>query len=282
MRTREFVIGMLVGAMLLGLGMLLGGAARTARQPLDSMRLKQLEIIDDDGIVQLLLQSTPDGGLVRLNDRLGRPMAELGTDRSGGRIGINHAPGGPAVSIVAEEQGGAIRCLDGGGHAVFEAAGDEHGGRLRLAGVEGKELVRLSVAGRQHGTISCFDQYGTELLSLYGDVNGAGAIETYTADGERLVSISAATGHFGQLETYNGRGQVLARLGANSREAGQLVTFDATGPALITLGAHANGPSLRLLGASGKPIVTLESDDRDGGEIGIWRESGTGRVLRPE
>lgn len=280
--TRDFVCGMLVGVSIFASGLLLGAAGREGVMNEDSIRTKKLEIVDDDGVVQIVLQSADPGGTIRMNDRLGLATASLEITTTGAKFALNNiATGQAALEAASNESGAYLRTFNPQGHRIFETSMDDAGGKLTLANASGHDVLSLLASVRGPGALSLFDREGTALVSLFGDDHGSGAIETYSSSGERLIGLGSSPGGPGQMMTYNGKGRKLVHIGSGASEDGQIHTFDSEGGKLISIASRVNGPLLHLFNREGRPVITLETDDQESGEIGIWKADGSGRVWQP-
>jgi len=301
----DFVVGMLLGAALLGGGLLLGGAGDDDDATRDVVRARRFEVVDEIGTVRLVVGDNEAGGTISIRDRLGRTILITGASDRGPVVVLSN-PGStrPAVTITAGADGGSLQLLDTAGRRVLEGRATDRGGRLTIAttvepvtrpdaspagGPGGRPVrsdsriaVRLEVDPGGTGILSTYAPDGHPAASMFCDAAGGGVIEGYGAAGHATVTLSStATGH-GQFVTSAPNDRPLVLLTATAENEGQFYTFDAdTGRPLAAIATRAGAPALRLYNSDGNPAITLELDEEDSGNIGVWKIDATGRTLKP-
>jgi hypothetical protein len=293
-RGTGFLAGMTVGGLLVATGIALGGATRGPdADTADLLRARKLEIVDDAGIVQLVVGTNERGGTVSVRDRGGRTVLLLGAVEHGGMMVATSTRGRQAAVMAgATAAGGAVQLFDAQGRRGVDLLVKDRGGELGLRSVDStgngadaesrKAALHLRVDETGAGSVVAHDPAGSPRFSLGSDAGGGGVIETYHAAGGRaLVTMSSTVGGHGQVKTSAPNGQALVIMTATATDQGQVYTYDANGRPLVALASRASGPSVRVFSSSGTPAVTLESDADGHGAVGVWKPDGTGRSIEP-
>lgn len=277
-RLPAFLLGLITGGCLLLAGILLGGQGAAAPE---TIRARQLEIVDEIGTVRLVLGSNAAGGTISVRDHLGRTVLLASAADQGGTLVLGAAGSRePALVASASAEGGLLRLFDQGGTRVGELAARD-GGRLALAGTAGREAIVLTSAGGV-GTAAGHDANGGRTWALGQNAAGNGVVETYRgATGAALVGLSSTADHQGQIRTNAPNGRSLVLLTASPNREGQLYTYDDLGRPLCAIATRSNGPTIRIFGPEGAPAITLETDAEGSGIAGVWRPDGNGQTFTP-
>ncbi|NNF42043.1 MAG: hypothetical protein HKN62_03160 [Phycisphaerales bacterium] len=266
-RPTPFVSGMLVGASLLGGGLMLGGAGDEGSAPTDVIQTRRLEIVDDIGTVRLALGSNEEGGTLGVKDKLGRTIMLAGAGQHGGVLVVTRTETGQAAFTAgATRSGGALQVFDASGVRVMDALATQDGGQLTIAAAgspgepgpgarAGRPAVRLQVAS-----------------------DGSGRVESFGDTGGPAVTLSAGVGGRGQVTTSAGA-TPLVTLTATAANDGQIYTHDAEGRVQVAIASRPSGPTVRIFNRDGVPAVTLEPDETGQGTLGLWDTDGEGRTI---
>ncbi len=281
-----FLLGMLVGAGLLGLGLFLGAAASSPSpdsSPADQLRARQIAIVDEVGTELMVLGGSQSGGSISVRDRIGRTMLVAGAGPQGGIVAMNrHEDGRRALNLRATGAGGALDLFDDRENrsVILQSDPDDSHLELRHHRGETRPRIRLDFSERNSGTLRLSSREH-DLVRLGAHGLGGGQIETFRADGERQIALTVTREEQGQLVTFDSGGKPLVQLTATPDRVGQIYTYGPEGEPWIALASHPTGPSLRLFSPEGHPAVVIESDDEGAGEIGLWSKDGPGQVIRP-
>ena len=278
----DFVVGLMAGAGVLAVGMMLGGAPEQADQVQEVLRARQVEIVDELGTVRLVIGYNAEGGSISVRDRFGKTALLAGAAEHGGMLVVTHsATHAPLLTAGATENGGALQLFNDQGQRVFDALAEPHGGRVTVATGTARPALRLHPDADGAGAITAFGPAGGELLKLYADVGGNGVIETFRGEGGApLVTLSSTVGRHGQVKTTAPDGRPLVLITASADEEGQLYTFDAEGNPMVAIASAHRRPALRVF-RDGKAAVTLECDENGNGSVGVWNPDGNGRTFKP-
>jgi hypothetical protein len=283
----QLITGMTIGAALLGAGMLLGGFSRSPVLPqaaADIVRARQVDIVDELGTVVLSIGSDERGGTIQVRDRFGKTLVQAGAGARGGEFTLSTTEGRAAASMAAGNAGGGATFFGENGAAEIELGVIPAGPRLALSDGGGHPVAEIRARTETGGVISAFNAKGEVASRLFTDAAGCGVVETYRPRATPLVSIGSTVGGHGQITTYAGNDKPLVSISASAENQGQVFTYSDAGIPLIALAgrpAPDNCASLRIFNRHGEAVITVEPDEDDLGEIGVWRRDGTGRVISP-
>lgn len=258
--SATFLLGMVTGTALLMTGLVLGGIASSpaVQEIQQTIRARQIEIVDELGTTVLALGANRDGGSISVRDNFGRTLLLMSAAESGGTIAVKSADRLQTVATMqARKTGGAIgiRAVDGESSATLDISDDQLP-QFALAGSDDQPRVLAGATAA-----------------------GNGYLETRSPAGERLVALSATVGNHGQISTHAPGGGKLVNLTATANDEGQLYTYNDAGLPLVALATQPNGPTVRIFNMLGEPIITLDAVEGGDGEIGVFNRDGAGTIV---
>ena len=133
----------------------------------DTLRVKKLELVNDEGKVMGELEASSTGAYALLRDATNRPRIVLGTaDPKAVALGVNNADGSPGISMVSLRNGG-------NGLSVFDG--------------KSKATVVLKINNSLPGVVLA-DRHGTTRSNWTIDSAGA-ALSLNSSSGKPLASL---------------------------------------------------------------------------------------------
>jgi hypothetical protein len=290
--NHQFAFGMFVGALLLGAGWSLGGAAQRVVPANESpqagsvqqvIQTRRLEIIDQTGTVLLALAADEHGGSLSVRDRLGRTALQAQVNEVGGSLQLHEpARNAPSAALQTLAGGAEFALLNADGHKVVRAATGSEAARFSLADARGNPAVVLDHTSQGCGRLRTLRPDGTIVAELKHDAARGGLIETHAADGHRLIALTSTVGGHGRLDTFGPAGDApLVSLTSTGEHEGQIYTFNDAGRMLAAIASRSAGPTLRLFNQFGEAVVTIQSTEDGNGEIGVLNRDGAGRYITP-
>lgn len=290
-----FLAGFACGAAVFAAGWLAGGARVAIAQAADAtprvetadvVRTSRLEIVDELGTARVVLGTNAFGGALSVRDRMGGTVLVASAVEAGGAaLVLQPEPDAPRLVLRATGADRSLRCEDADGRPRAAIA-DTPAGPESLLAAENGARVALAATGAG-GSVVTEAAGGGELVRLSVDDTGGGLVRTaHARTNATLVSIGATVGRHGQVRTMGPEGDALVLLTSSDRGEGQVYTLGEDGRPLVALATRASGPSLRLFGKQGAPMVSIETEvdvesDEEQGTIGVWRQDGSGRSFRP-
>ena len=134
----------------------------TKNATFDRIICQSLEVVDKEGIPVVEIDAFPLGGVILVNNDLGKAVVEIGS-MNVGFMKVNHTSGLPAVGIgiSREHNEGLVSVLGKNAKGQIVLGVDEYGGRVDIHGkADHKSRVTLGINERGHGTLSLWDKNG--------------------------------------------------------------------------------------------------------------------------
>lgn len=297
MRDRSFLLGMLTGAALLGVGLLIGRAGRPAlaqdrpamtdeagkAETVPLIRAERIEIVDEVGTAQVVLGSNAIGGSISLRDRLGSTRLAASATRDGAAMAISHASTkNPVATLAASPTGSTFRLLDPAGKAMVELSRDEQGGLATFSHAGGEPALRIGGDDAPPTRLTASSIDGRPIYRFGADEHDAGLLTLHDpATGSPLIRLASRDGEAGEITTADQTGRPIAAIAASPDGEGQIFTFGAEGRLLIALAPISTGGAIRVHDPAGETAITIEIGPEGLPRIGVRDSDGGVRWIRP-
>lgn len=261
---------------LLAGGVLIAAAAPGAVNGV--LKLKRLEIIDDEGHLVFAASSDARGGRLDLWSASGANVVRAGANEhggdlnmwnddgttvyaayatdAGGALGVWNTDSEQAVVFArADERGGRLEVRNDIGATVLDlATGETRAGRLTVAGADATPRFTVDTKGDDATNVAVLDGLGQERLHAVAR-SGGGALTVHDDLGHAAVTADA-TAATGRLTVANGAGHRIFDVRSNGAGDGAVAVLDAGGAERVRLDVE----SVSVRDNAGIALVAIESD----------------------
>ena len=239
MKTRERLLFMTIGGLLVLAGMIVGQFVFSTAQAQDgaqdatfkTVKCERLEVGDSSNRQAVEIESLNGIGGIGISNKAGKLGALFTVGRHGsGSLNIYNQERTTVAEIGTDADGnGLIRTLNGAGKTTTSLSSDDgHNGHIQTCTNTGKVLTSLSATVNGNGAISTFNKAGKTITSLSSAGGGHGSIFTNSDTGKRLVDIGSS--EFGGYVTVNNvHGVEVVAIQANKNKDGMIILYDRYG-----------------------------------------------------
>ena len=244
MKTRERLLFMALGGLLVLAGMIVGQFVFSTAQAQDgaqdatfkTVKCERLEVGDSSNRQAVEIESLNGIGGIGISNKAGKLGALFTVGRHGsGSLNIYNQERTTVAEIGTDADGnGLIRTLNGAGKTTTSLSSDDgHNGHIQTCTNTGKVLTSLSATVNGNGMIETLSNKGKVLTSLTAsdtgiDADAHGIISTRSNTGKKLVSIGSSDSG-GSIGVNNTHGVKVVDIQANEHKDGVIGLFDRYG-----------------------------------------------------
>jgi len=274
-RQRAAVIALGIGLMGTLMWNVLGGsgAARAfAQDKAMDITCRVLKVVDDAGRLRLQIASEKFGGMLRIHNAEGRPVATLEADADGGFLSVLGHDGKERAFVgVGDKMSGGLIYLkdaDGKTRTTYLVYKDGNGG-LNFRNAQDKIEAYFGASGKGYGgLVNLNGADGKTRVVLDSDKDGRGALELLNGDDKTEIFLgSSAKGWGGLLNINAANGAAALILDVDSKGLGRLDLRTKEGKRCVYASGDEEGGALHVYGFDGKQRLFLGVGEKQTGGV---------------
>lgn len=272
-RTLIFALGL--GMVLAIMWNVLGGSAAPqalAQDKAMEITCRALKVVDDAGKVRVLLGFDKFGGIVRVHNADGKPVATTEADGDGGFLSILAHDGKERsfVGVGDKQAGGLIYLKDPEGktRTTYLVYKDGNGG-LNFRNAQNKQEAFFGVSAKGFGgLVNLNGADGKTRVILDSDKDGRGALELINAEDKTEIFLGSSNKGWGGLLNINApNGTAGIILDIDDKGTGRLNLRTKEAKRLVYAGGDEEGGTYQVYGFDGKQRAFMGVGDKQTGGV---------------
>lgn len=271
-------------AVLLGLGIcliaaltwnVLGGSMAPhafAQDKAMEITCRALKVVDDAGKLRLQIAYDKFGGMLRIHNAEGKPVAALEADAAGGFLSVlGHDSKERAFVGVGDKMSGGLIYLkdsDGKTRTTYLVYKDGNGG-INFRNAQDKTEAYFGASGKGYGgLVNLNGADGKTRVILDSDKDGRGALELLNGDDKTEIFLgSSAKGWGGLLNINAPNGTAGLILDIDDKGMGRMNLRTKDAKRLAFAGADEEGGTFQVYGHDGKQRLFMGVGDKQTGGV---------------
>ena len=232
--------------------------SKTAHAVGDTLRVSQIQIVNEEGIAVAIMGSNAYGGFVSIRNDNDKRIVGFGTTESGnGAFVIRNASEQLIAAVAADKTDKA--------NGIIEVYGGSN------------SFSRIGINSAGNAFVSTANKSGVFVSGIFADDRGAGLLSVSNASGRRMGYVGAhASGEGNGVIGVLGEAGIFSELAISEDLGATLRVSNKNGQAVSTIGANEEGHGTLGAWNSSGELVSFMSADEDG--QGLWIASNASGV----
>jgi hypothetical protein len=271
-------------ALMLGLGFCVCGALAWqflagstaprafAQDKATEITCRTLKVVDDAGKLRVQIAYDKHGGMLRIHNAAGKPVATLEADADGGFLSVlGHDSKERAFVGVGDQMSGGLIYLkdtDGKTRTTYLVYKDGNAG-INFRNAQDKTEAFFGASGKGYGgLVNLNGPDGKTRVILDSDKDGRGALELLNGDDKTEIFLgSSAKGWGGLLNINAPNGTAGLILDIDDKGLGRMNLRTKEGKRIAFAGGDEEGGTFQVYGHDGKQRVFLGVGDKQTGGV---------------